>query len=190
MGASSWQLVVETKGTRIYWKVGESRVFAQVCPAVSETNPPPAAPRYSIVARLRSQQVQLLIRYGFAAAIATAWDAIWFGQLYQVVFASETVTKLLTYSTGVILHFYLAKWFVFTGHKSTEARTQFVRFVGVAVLVLALNVFAIKGFLAWLQGTETAVWLGQKLFNTLVSGAAAVTVGFGSFTLNRLYTFR
>lgn len=151
----------------------------------------PKPSKYPIFQALRSEQLRLLVRYGIVAGIATAWDSILFGQLYEVVFASEEFTKFLTYSSGVVLHFVLSRLFVFTGSTSSKARTQFIRFVLVAVVVLLANIFVIKGFLAWSADTSLAKWVGnRKLYNTLVSGAAAVVVGFGSFTLNRLYTFR
>ena len=160
-------------------------------PAVCKPFSPPHArvPRYPLIERLRSEQLRLLFRYGVAAAIATLWDAVLFGQLYQVVFASFVWAKAMSYSTGVVLHFLLAKWFVFTGQRQTGGRTQFLRFVLVALVVLAANVLVIKTLLDALAGADTGP-ISPRLVNTLVSGLAAVLVGFVSFTLNRLYAFR
>src|ERR1051325_6181971 len=99
-----------------------------------------------------------IIRYGMAAAIATAVDVtvyfIAFNYIFKkedvhllqfVVIGAPTVSLVLSYSCGLITNFSISKYYVFT-ESDLRGHHQLMRYVMVAVLILFLN----YGFMSFL----------------------------------------
>jgi putative flippase GtrA len=157
---------------------------------VQPTQPKPG---YPIIQALRSKYAVLLIRYALAAGAATLWDIVWFTILSSYVITTPvlgldttTLSLSISYSTGVVLHFFLARWFVFTQPGVDKPHGQFLKFVGVAVVVFFANLGVLKLMGVFFAATTLPLVVAKGIQRT----TAAVAVGLFSFLLNKYYTFR
>jgi len=132
-----------------------------------------------------------IVRYGMAAAIATAVDVtvyfIAFNYIFKkqdvhllpiLVLGAPTVSLILSYSCGLITNFSISKYFVFT-ESDLRGHHQLMRYVMVAILILFLN----YGFMSFL--IKTLEW-----FPTIARAVSAVTVGFLSFVIHKSFSFK
>ncbi len=132
-----------------------------------------------------------IIRYGIAAAIATAVDVSVYFIAYNfilkkqdfhllqfLVLSAPTVSLIISYSCGLITNFSISKYFVFT-ESDLRGHHQLMRYVLVAVLILFLN----YGFMSFL--IKTLEW-----FPTIARAVSAVVVGFLSFLIHKSFSFR
>jgi putative flippase GtrA len=132
-----------------------------------------------------------LVRYGMAAAIATCVDVcvyfIAFNYLFKkqdfhladfLVVGAPTVSLILSYSCGLITNFTITKYFVFT-ESDLRGHHQLMRYVMVAVLILFLN----YGFMSFL--IKTLEW-----YPTIARATSAITIGFISFAIHKVFSFK
>ncbi len=132
-----------------------------------------------------------LIRYGMAAAIATCVDVtvyfIAFNYIFKkqdfhmldfLVVGAPTVSLVLSYSCGLVTNFTITKYFVFT-ESDLRGHHQLMRYVMVAVLILFLN----YGFMSFL--IKTMEW-----FPTIARATSAVVIGFLSFAIHKVFSFK
>jgi putative flippase GtrA len=132
-----------------------------------------------------------IVRYGMAAAIATAVDVAIYFIAFNYIFKKEdvhllpflvlgapTVSLILSYSCGLITNFSISKYFVFT-ESDLRGHHQLMRYVMVAILILFLN----YGFMSFL--IKTLEW-----FPTIARAVSAVTVGFLSFVIHKSFSFK
>ena len=132
-----------------------------------------------------------LIRYGMAAAIATIVDVsvyfIAFNYIYQkqdlhimqfLVLGAPTASLIVSYSCGLITNFTITKYFVFT-ESDLRGHHQLMRYVMVAVLILFLN----YGFMSFL--IKTLGW-----FPTIARATSAIVIGFISFAIHKVFSFK
>jgi putative flippase GtrA len=156
--------------------------------------PAPTQPtKYPIIQAFRSKYAELLIRYALAAGTATVWDILVFSALSSYVFTQtiwglegSTVSLTISYSTGVVLHFFLARWFVFTKPGVDKPHGQFLKFVLVSVIVFFANLGVLQVLEAIFAGNTMLPFIARGIQRT----TAAVLVGLFSFLLNKYYTFR
>jgi putative flippase GtrA len=132
-----------------------------------------------------------IIRYGIAAAIATVVDVSVYFMAFNYIFKKEdfhllhlvtlgapTVSLILSYSCGLITNFTISKYFVFTD-SDLRGHHQLMRYVMVAVLILFLN----YGFMSFL--IKTMEW-----FPTIARATSAIVIGFISFAIHKVFSFK
>ena len=135
-----------------------------------------------------------VIRYLFSAGTATLVDVgsyhvslnYFLGgdthtTIYGVTVLTTSVAFAIGASFGLVTNFIITKYFVFS-KSNIAGHIQFFRYVTVAILVIAAN-FALTGFLY----TVTPHF---KYFETVDRGVSAITIGFLSFTVHRVFSFQ
>ncbi|MEP7171813.1 MAG: GtrA family protein [Bacteroidota bacterium] len=132
-----------------------------------------------------------IVRYGVAAAIATVVDVSVYFLAYNYLFKKQdfyllnfvtvgapTVSLILSYSCGLITNFAITKYFVFT-ESDLRGHHQLMRYVMVAMLILFLN----YGFMSFL--IKTLEW-----FPTISRATSAIAIGFLSFAIHKVFSFK
>ncbi|MFM9008113.1 MAG: GtrA family protein, partial [Bacteroidota bacterium] len=95
-----------------------------------------------------------------------------------LVVASTTASLLMSYTAGLLTNFTLTKWLVFK-ESELETHKQLFRYVLVALLILALNLLLMRVLIRDLE------W-----YPTLSRAASALSIGFLSFFIHRVFSFR
>lgn len=141
----------------------------------------------------RVQQIldNKLFRYFLSAGLATWVDVLTYFLVYNylykktdivisdgLVVASTTASLLMSYTAGLLTNFTLTKWLVFK-ESELETHKQLFRYVLVALLVLALNWMLMRVLIRNLE------W-----YPTLSRAASALLIGFLSFSIHRVFSFR
>lgn len=132
-----------------------------------------------------------VLRYFISAGIATCVDVgtyyFSFNFLFRkvdldlaglFVLSAPTASLFLSYSVGLLTNFTITKLIVFN-ESELKTRTQFFRFVLVAILVLGMNWL----FMRWLIR-------GLEWFPTVARACSALTIGVFSFLVHRSFSFR
>jgi putative flippase GtrA len=132
-----------------------------------------------------------VFRYFIAAGVATVVDISMYFLMFNYVlkkqavpvfdgfeFQAPTVALMVSYSCGLVTNFTITKLFVF--HESTmKTRYQFLRFVGVAFMILGLNYLLMTFLIRQLD------W-----FPTVARTFSALSIGVLSFTLHKTFSFK
>lgn len=132
-----------------------------------------------------------LFRYFLSAGLATWVDVLTYFLVYNylykktdivitdgLVVASTTASLLMSYTAGLITNFTLTKWLVFK-ESELETHKQLFRYVLVALLILALNWMLMRVLIRNLE------W-----YPTLSRATSALLIGFLSFFIHRVFSFR
>ncbi len=132
-----------------------------------------------------------LIRYGLSSGVATGVDVVVyflaFNFLLQkqdlylagvVTVSAPMVALAISYSCGLLTNFTITKYFVFT-ESNLRGRHQLMRYVAVAILILALN-----------YGMMALLIRGLHWYPTISRAISAVVIGFASFIIHRSFSFR
>jgi putative flippase GtrA len=132
-----------------------------------------------------------IIRYGLSSAIATGVDVtmyfIAFNFIYRkqdvqladfLVLSAPTMSLMLSYTCGLLTNFTITKYFVFT-ESDLRGHHQLMRYVLVAILILFLN-----------YGLMTFLIKGLHWYPTVSRAVSAVVVGFLSFSIHKVFSFR
>ncbi|MCE2845501.1 MAG: GtrA family protein [Sphingobacteriales bacterium] len=132
-----------------------------------------------------------LFRYFLSAGLATWVDVLTYFLVYNylykktdivitngLVVASTTASLLMSYTAGLLTNFTLTKWLVFK-ESELETHKQLFRYVLVAMLILALNWMLMRVLIRNLE------W-----YPTLSRAASALFIGFLSFFIHRVFSFR
>lgn len=132
-----------------------------------------------------------IIRYGLAAAIATAVDITIYFLAFNFIFKKQdvnffnflvvsapTVSLVISYTCGLFTNFTITKYFVFT-ESDLRGHHQFLRYLMVAVLILFLN-YSFMSFLI----------KGLQWYPTVSRAVSAIVVGFVSFAIHKTFSFK
>ena len=132
-----------------------------------------------------------VVRYFFAAGTATLVDvSVYFITLHyflhkqnlhlseSVVIGAPSVSLFVSYSSGLVTNFLITKYFVFA-ESELKGRTQFTRFVAVALVVLFAN-YLFMSFLIKVM----------HIFPTPARAISALSIGVFSFTAHKFFSFR
>ena len=132
-----------------------------------------------------------VLRYFFSAGTATCVDVgvyfISFNYLFRkvdmdlaglFVLSAPTASLILSYSAGLLTNFTITRLIVFN-ESELKTRTQFFRFVLVAILVLGMNWVLMR-------------WLirGLEWFPTVARAFSALSIGVFSFMIHKSFSFR
>lgn len=148
----------------------------------------------ALIQKLLANQV---FRYGIAAGTATVVDVATYTVLVNYVILSDVrllgltgtphaLSLLTSYSLGLVTNFLITKYFVFK-NSDLNTRTQFFRFMLVAVAVFWANKYAMEG-LYWL--VPQVVTLQAKPLSFVVRSISALGIGVLSFLSHKLFSFR
>ena len=134
-----------------------------------------------------------VFRYFIAAGLATVVDiTVYFCMFNYIlqkqvvpvpfidgfVFQAPTVSLFTSYSCGLVTNFTITKFFVF--HESNlRTRWQFIRFAGVAFMILGLN-YLLMTFLI----------RGMDWYPTLARTFSALSIGVLSFIIHKSFSFK
>ncbi len=134
-----------------------------------------------------------VFRYFIAAGLATVVDIsvyfVMFNYILQkhtvpvpfiddFVFQAPTVSLFVSYSCGLVTNFSITKFFVF--HESNiRTRWQFIRFAGVAFMILGLNYLLMTFLIRQLD------W-----YPTVARTFSALSIGVLSFTIHKSFSFK
>ena len=132
-----------------------------------------------------------VIRYFFSAGMATGVDVTAYFMCYNYIFlktdqdifnlivlSAPTASLAISYSLGLMTNFLITKYMVFT-ESDLRGIHQLMRYIIVAILILILN-YLLMSFL--ISGLE---W-----YPTISRIISAVSIGFLSFVIHKLYSFR
>lgn len=131
-----------------------------------------------------------LIRYGISSAIATSADVLIYFITFnfilkkhdvflnELVISAPTVSLAISYTCGLLTNFTITKYFVFT-ESDLRGHHQLMRYVMVAVLILILN----YGFMSFM--IKGLLW-----YPTISRAVSAVVIGFASFAIHKVFSFR
>lgn len=131
-----------------------------------------------------------VLRYFFAAGTATLVDVfVYFMMLHYVlekqnvtinalVIGAPSISLMVSYSCGLVTNFSITKYFVFA-ESELRGRSQFGRFVLVALIVLIANYFFMN-FLIKVVG----------IYPTPSRAISALTIGVFSFVAHKLFSFK
>ncbi len=132
-----------------------------------------------------------VIRYFFAAGTATVVDVLmYFVTLHFVlhkqdlsiapglVVGGTSLALVVSYTCGLVTNFVITKYFVFT-ESELRGRTQFTRFVLVAILVLFANYLMMSFLIKVLH-----------IFPTPARAISALSIGVFSFTAHKFFSFK
>jgi len=131
------------------------------------------------------------IRYLFAAGIATVVDVTVYYSIFNYllekqnlqltqsfIIGAPTVSLACSYSCGLVTNFLITKNFVFK-ESELRSRSQFIRFLIVAFVVLIANYYFMNFLIKSLD------W-----YPTIARGFSAVSIGVFSFMSHKAFSFR
>jgi len=131
------------------------------------------------------------VRYFFAAGIATLVDVLVYYAVFNFVLhqrsleifeglalKAPTLSLICSYSIGLVTNFGISRLWVFT-ESELSGKNQFMRFILVALIVLAANYF----FMYFLIGVLN--W-----YPTISRGISAITIGLFSFAAHKTFSFK
>jgi putative flippase GtrA len=95
-----------------------------------------------------------------------------------LVVGGTSIALVVSYTCGLVTNFIITKYFVFT-ESELKGRTQFTRFVLVAILVLFAN-YILMSFLI----------KGLHIFPTPARAISALSIGVFSFTAHKFFSFK
>lgn len=131
-----------------------------------------------------------VFRYFLAAGIATMVDICVYYIMFHYVLSSQvydlspsiavsspSISLIVSYTCGLFTNFLISKYFVF-GESKVIVHVQFLRFAGVALLVLFLN-YCLMSFLI-----HRLHW-----FPTVSRAFSALSLGVVSYSFHKIFTF-
>jgi putative flippase GtrA len=87
-----------------------------------------------------------LLRYGTVSVITTIGDVAIFSLLAVWLGMQPVIANCLSYSTVVVICFYLTRYWVFPASKGDRAPSQFGRFITISLLSLVLSTVLVALF--------------------------------------------
>jgi putative flippase GtrA len=131
------------------------------------------------------------VRYFFAAGIATLVDVFVYYLVFNhflhqepftagnwLVLKAPTFSLICSYSSGLVTNFGISRLWVFT-ESELSGHHQFLRFILVALIVLAANYFFMYFLIRVLD------W-----YPTIARGVSAITIGLFSFLAHKTFSFK
>jgi putative flippase GtrA len=125
-----------------------------------------------------SLHVPQLLKYGMVSVLALALDIAVLWLLVTVGYRSQ-VAAVFGYSTGLVLHFGLSKWFVFAPQTQKTNTKLFVEFAA-SGLVGLLVTWAIMALFEWMSGVPLIVSKGIAVLSSFLLVYARRTVVFSA----------
>jgi len=131
-------------------------------------------------------------RYLFAAGLATLVDmSVYYIMMTYVLHGAHFWSLAFSFTAGLFTNFGISKYFVFQKSK-VQTNSQFLRFVGICVIVFAANFYYME-FLRWLLPQMIPVMLQAYskliLHNLFIRGFSAACIAVLSFTMHKFVTF-
>ena len=98
-------------------------------------------------------------------------------QVFNTTFKNSTLSLAISYVTGVIVNFLMAKYVVFTESRSKSYK-QFFRFISVAIIGFFANLGMIDLFIHYF-----------KMYPPLARPLAMLSLFFASFFIHKFFSF-